>query len=140
MQLVPALKAVIAVETACAAVVWGIFGGVEIARSSTTPTPFVVERPASAGSSALGASAGGARLPAAVDQPAQPTPPPTAPATTTTVAAVPPTTVPPPATTLSPAPTTTATTVPADTTTTTVSPPTTASSPPSTSSPSQSNQ
>lgn len=139
MQWVPALKAVIAVETTCAAVVWGIFGGVEIARSSTTPRPFVVEHPAPAGLSALEGSAGGARLPAAVDQPAQLPPPPTAPVTTTTVTAASPTTGLPPATTLPPAPTTTATTVPADTTTTTVSPPTT-SSPPSTSGPSQSGQ
>lgn len=128
MRLVPALKIVIAVETGCAAVVWGIFGGVEIARASRPPAPSIAYPPPPT-SPILGASAGGGRLPTAVNPTPQLVPAPPPPNSTTTVASVPSTTVQSASATVPDPPATTSTTDPPSPTTTTTSPPTTQAPP-----------
>jgi hypothetical protein len=137
MRLVSALKVAIAVESGCAALVWGAFIGVELSGGALASAPAGVGRPAPPVQSTAGnqsGDAGGPRLPAAFDAPAQLSPSPPA------YTAVPPSTT--PTTTTLPAPPTTAATIRATpppestTTTTTVPPPTTTTAPPPTTAPS----
>lgn len=124
MQLIPALKALIAAEAGCAAVVWGAFVGVDLARGSSPIVPASPVAPAPAAQSVTGAASGPSLpqpLPAVVSKPKPPpttVPETTVPrATTTTTVPSPPTTGATPETTAPSPSTTTPTTVPTSTTT-----------------------